>query len=72
MEIVRGSEEAMCFCVSINVSIVKCAQGRREARIQEEPYIRGNSRVLQPHKSLLHTLKVVTHLPLFCDFPASL
>lgn len=28
-----GSEEVLCFCVSINVSVVKCVQGR----IQEGP-----------------------------------
>lgn len=29
MEIVPGSEEALCFSVSINVRVVKCVQGRR-------------------------------------------
>ncbi len=29
MGIVRGGEEALCFSVSINVRVVKCAQGRQ-------------------------------------------
>lgn len=65
MEIVRGSEEALCFSVSINVRVGKCVQGRREAGVQEEPHITGNSPVLRAHKSPFPTLPVVTHLLLF-------
>lgn len=51
----RGREEVASLCVSINVRVGSVCKAGREAGVQEEPHIRGNSPVLWPHKSLSHT-----------------